>query len=214
MKVLSRLPISPFRIAFDDMKYEKVYKDALRLANKYGVTKFSNYLLYNFEDEPVDLYYRLKINIDLSEEFGKHIYSFPMRYEDINKKDRSFISETWNKHYIRSVKAILNVSKGVFGGDRSFFERAFGKNKDEYLTILSMPKDLLTYRNYYENIGVTQKWKRLFNNLSKDEKEELMYLISNDVFISSNYKINKIISFYKIQFKKENVNEIKQSVII
>jgi len=201
MKIISKLPIRPFRIAFDDMKFANIYVRALRLANKYGVNEFSNYLLYNYEDKPEDLYKRLEINIFLSEEFSKHIYSFPMEYAPINYTNRDYIGKHWNKHYLRSIKAILNVSRGVFGGDRSFFERAFGRNLNEYFQILSMPKDLITYRNYFEGIGVTEVWKQLFNELSELEKKQLLELVSNGIYESSNKKINNILPFYKLSYK-------------
>jgi len=174
----------------------------LRLANKYDVNEFSNYLLYNYKDKPEDLYKRLEININLSEEFNKHIYSFPMQYAPINYTNRNFVGEHWNKYYLRSIRAILNVSHGVFGGDRSFFERAFGKNINEYYEILSMPKDLITYRNYFEKIGVTQDWRRLFRRLTKSERAELMQLVSEGNTNSPNEKINRILPFYKISYKK------------
>jgi len=36
-------------------------------------------MLYNFHDTPADLYARMKLNVDLNEEFGIRIWSFPMR---------------------------------------------------------------------------------------------------------------------------------------
>lgn len=197
MAILSRLPIKPFRIAFDNIKYEEIYLKAIRLASHYGVKEFSNYLLYNFEDQPEELYRRLKINIDLSEEIGSHIYSFPMKYEPIENKSRGHIGTNWNNHYLRSVKAVLNVSKGVFGGDRSFFERAFGADEQEFFEILSMPKDILTYRNYYEDIGITRKWRQDFNQLSEIEKNEVLRLISQDEYCSKNATINYILKYYR-----------------
>ena len=125
-----------------------------------------------------------------------------MEYAPISYTNRDFVGEYWNKYYLRSVKAILNVSHGVFGGDRSFFERAFGKSIDEYYQILSMPKDLITYRNYFEKIGITQEWKKLFNELSEIERKQLMKLVSDGISKSSNKKINKILPFYKISLEK------------
>ncbi|WP_196590510.1 hypothetical protein [Pectinatus frisingensis] len=197
MAILSALPIRPFRIAFDKIKYSEIYQKAIRLAAKYNVCEFSNYLLYNFEDNPFDLYKRLEINVSLAEELGVHIYSFPMKFEPIENKQRGHVDSNWNLHYLRSVKAILNVSKGVFGGDRSFFERAFGKNKEEFFEILSMPKDILTYRKYYEENGVTQQWKTAFHTLTKSEKNKLIFLVSNDKFSYKNKKINYVLQFYR-----------------
>ena len=208
MKILSKLPIRPFRIAFDDIKYESIYTKALRLADKYGAIEFSNYLLYNFSDKPVDLYKRIEINVTLSEEFGKHIYSFPMKYESIEQKNRLHIGKHWNNLYLRNVKAILNVTKGVFGGDRSFFEKAFGKNEKEFLRILSMPKELITYRIRYEQLGITQEWEKLFNNLNDSERNELINLVSNGTYVSNNERINKILAFYKTNFYQKYKKDV------
>lgn len=209
MKILSKLPIRPFRIAYDDILFTDTYSKALRLAHKYSAPEFSNYLLYNYKDKPEDLYKRLEKNIELSEEFNKHIYSFPMKYESINEKSRSYIGVHWNKHYLQSVKAILNVSKGVFGGDRSFFERAFGKNIEEYYQILAMPKDLITYRLYFEKVGITERWRNLYLELTVDEQNELLSSISNAVYNSSNMKIHNIMPYYQIQYKSIIRNSIK-----
>ncbi|MBM7616162.1 hypothetical protein [Alkaliphilus hydrothermalis] len=201
MKILSRLPIRPFRIAYDDISFTDIYTRALTLAHKYDASEFSNYILYNYNDKPEDLYKRLEKNLELSEEFNKHIYSFPMKYEAINQKSRTYVGVYWNKHYLKIIKAILNVSKGVFGGDRSFFEKAFGKNIEEYYEILSMPKDLVTYRMYFEKIGVTAQWKKLYNGLTINEKIELINLVSNGDYDSNNKKLIHIMPYYKIDYK-------------
>lgn len=207
MKVLSTLPIKPFRIAYDKLGFTDIYKKAIRLAAKYGITEFSNYMLYNFNDSPLDLYKRLKVNIDLAEELNVHIYSFPMKFEPIENKQRGHIDENWNKHYVRSIKAILNVSKGVFSGDRSFFNKAFGETEELFFEILSMPKELITYRSYYENSGITNKWRKEFYNLTDVEKNTLLDLLSNDITISNSPTINSILRFYRnnILNKKENI---------
>lgn len=203
MEIISKLPIRPFRIAYDNIEFTDTYVKALRLANKYGAPEFSNYLLYNFTDKPEDLYKRIEINVSLSEEFNKHIYSFPMKYEPIYYKTRSsYIGKYWCEYYLKNIKAILNVSKGVFGGDRSFFKRAFGRNIEEFYEILSMPKELVTYRNYFEEIGVTQDWKRLFNKLDSDEKKELLQAAVEGKTESNNSIINELLPYYKIDYKK------------
>lgn len=210
MKILSNLPIRPFRIAFDKIQYKEIYIQAIKLAIKYNIKEFSNYLLYNFNDHPIDLYKRLKINIELSEKYNVHIYSFPMKYEPIENKKRGYTDSNWNNHFLRSVKAILNVSKGVFSGNKSFFERAFGKNEEEFLEILSMPKTLLIYRLYYEKIGITDNWKKSFRSLSSIEKTELLNLVSNKKYISSSKNINNILRYYnpKILNKEKDINLI------
>lgn len=210
MQILSHIPIRPFRIAFDNISYTDIYSKAIRLAAKYGVKEFSNYLLYNFEDRPQDLYHRLKINVKLAEELGVHIFSFPMKYESIKETKRLYVSNLWSAHYLRSIKAILNVSRGVFGGDVSFFERAFGRDEEEFLRIISMPKELQIYRLYYEEIGITQCWENEFNRLDQLEKEQLMNLVSNCQYESNQSSLKKILTFYRSAYldKERNVNLI------
>ena len=65
MQKLSEINIRPLRIAFDHYAQRDVYIDAVTKAAECGIMELSNYLLYNFEDEPSELYYRMKINVDL-----------------------------------------------------------------------------------------------------------------------------------------------------
>ena len=61
--------------------FDEIYsKKSIRTAVKHGHTNLSNYVLYNFKDKPVELYKRLRLNVDLCEELGVSIYSFPMKY--------------------------------------------------------------------------------------------------------------------------------------
>ncbi|MDE0470693.1 MAG: hypothetical protein OXH57_02035, partial [Ekhidna sp.] len=94
MKLMSEIPINPLRIAFDYWGLRKQYENAVRLAAKYKINRLSNYLLFNFKDKPEDLYRRMKINMELSEELNIHIYSFPMKYIPL------FGEEAKNRHYI------------------------------------------------------------------------------------------------------------------
>ena len=68
MKKLAEVNIQPLRIAFDHWNLRNVYERAVKTAVRNGITKLSNYLLYNFEDTPDELYNRLRMNVDLSEE--------------------------------------------------------------------------------------------------------------------------------------------------
>ena len=58
MEKLAEINIRPLRIAFDHYSMKDTYEKAIRTAVKHGITNLSNYLLYNFEDEPDDLYYQ------------------------------------------------------------------------------------------------------------------------------------------------------------
>ncbi|MBN4069988.1 hypothetical protein JYU11_03670, partial [bacterium AH-315-G05] len=77
------VPIRPFRLAFDNLSIRDEYEKAVRLAVKYGVKHFSNYLLYNYNDHPNELYERLKINVSLANEMEIYIYSFPMLFAPV-----------------------------------------------------------------------------------------------------------------------------------
>lgn len=157
--LLAKICINPVRIAFDNVQIEEKYVSAIDMCVKAGISKFSNYLLYNFNDIPDDLYYRMKINIDLCEQYNIDIYSFPMKYHPLRKTDdmdldyshnRDFIGKHWNRKYIRVIQAVLNSTKGMVGRGRDFFHKAFGKNIDEFHKLLEMPEDLIIYRYFYE----------------------------------------------------------------
>ena len=151
--MLSEIPIRPLRIAFDNIKTEAEYTKALSMSVQCGMKDFSNYLLYNFTDKPIDLYHRLRINVDLCEQLNVNIYSFPMKYHPISGEhshDRDYIGQYWNRKYIRAVQAILNATKGKIGRGVSFFEKAFGKNIEEYHRLLEMPETMIIYRYFFE----------------------------------------------------------------
>lgn len=146
MELLRDLPLRPFRIAFDDVKFESVYSRAVRLSAKNGVRHLSNYILYNFHDAPEDLYYRLKVNIDLNEELGTSIFSFPMKYMPLDAKDRKHVGEHWTRQQLRGIQCILNATHGVVGPKRPFFLQAFGHSVDEFLYIIDQPEDHIFHR--------------------------------------------------------------------
>lgn len=178
--LLAKLPIRPLRIAFDSMEYEEVYTRAVRIAAKHGLKHFSNYLLYNEHDKPVELYRRLKINIELCSELGVNIYSFPMKYHPIVGKDRfnrDYLGGHWNRKYIRAVQTILNATKGKIGVGQSFFEKAFGRTEEEFHHLLIMPELYILLRFFFEGIGLTQEWEKDFEELNKEEKERALQLI-------------------------------------
>ena len=135
MEKLSEINIRPLRIAFDHYEQRDIYIEAVRKAAKYHITDLSNYLLYNFEDKPEELYYRMRINVDLCEELGVTIDSFPMKYHPISDpeyfRNRDYIGKHWNRKFIRSVQAVLNSTKGKIGRGVDFFEEAFGRDVDE-----------------------------------------------------------------------------------
>lgn len=202
---LSGIAIHPLRIAFDDIRTKQKYLNAIEMSIKHGLKDFSNYLLYNFTDKPEDLYERMKINVDLCEQYDVSIYSFPMKYHPIRGEyshDRDYIGEHWNRKYIRAVQAILNATKGKIGRGKSFFEKAFGRNVEEYMELLTMPETFLLYRFFFEHIGYTQAWRDDMNKLSSQEFDELKQFIFQNNFndiesLTANPKYRHILAYYK-----------------
>jgi hypothetical protein len=203
MKRLAEIPLEPMRIAFDHIKYKDTYVKAVRLAHKYGQKDMSNYILYNHNaDTPEDFYERLRINIDLNEEFEKEhsqgkgartiIYSFPMRYIplDAKKRDVETGDANWNKRYLRGLQVILNVIKGPVMPGKDFFEQAFGVDAEEFKAVLLMPDEFIrnrvksNWRKIDDRIKrlmpYTRDWMKAYRDLTEEEKRELQGNISSN----------------------------------
>ncbi|MDE5780171.1 MAG: hypothetical protein K2I03_01630 [Lachnospiraceae bacterium] len=96
----------PIRLSFDRIEYKDIYSKALKIAAKYEVKSFSNYILYNCDDKPEELWERLKINVDLANELDVKIFSFPMKYAPIDRIDRKYVGKFWNRQYLKNIYAI------------------------------------------------------------------------------------------------------------
>ena len=203
MEQLARLAIHPLRIAFDDIHLKDVYRKAVRTAHRHGITEISNYILFNYKDKPEDLYERLRVNIELNEELGIQIFSFPMKYSPISETDRTYIGANWCKKSVRAISAILQVTRGVVAAGSSFFYKAFGNNIDEYFELLAMPRELIMFRSYFEKNGTTAKWQALYRALNNEQKERLMNLVSLNVSELKNTPwpndLKEILSYYLLK---------------
>jgi len=208
MKLMSEIPIYPLRIAFDYWGMKKQYEKAVRLAAKYEINHLSNYLLYNFKDKPEDLYNRIKLNVDISEELDIHIYSFPMKYIPLfgeEAKHRDFIGNKWSRKFLRAIQSISNVTRGIIPPGRSFFEKAYGKSVEEFFELLYMPETYLVYRKLFEvELELTQKWKAAFAALDENETEEAKKIIETNDFDdllskTQNPKISNLLQHYTIK---------------
>jgi len=187
MKLIARLNVKPMRIAFDRVTEEKQYVRAVRLANKYGVHQFSNYMLYNWKDSPRDLYDRLVVNIKLNEEWGgeskaetaAEIYSYPMRFAPINsngvdhpnrRRDLFRNSECsdvdwknsaiWTRRFVRNIEIMKGAAHGAISPTPTLAWRTIGETYDEFLANLYMPEELLRNRNKHEKRVYSHEPKR------------------------------------------------------
>ena len=218
VKRLSEIPIRPLRIAFDHWNLRETYEQAVRLAAKYGITHLSNYLLYNFKDKPIELYYRMKMNVDLCEELGISIYSFPMKYHPIQDPEyfrvRTYLGQYWNRKFVRSIQAILNSTKGKVGRGKSFFERAFGKDELGFEERLYMPEAMLIYRDYFEyETELEPEWWYEFNKLSNNKKDILKKIVGENDFsnihsLTSDEEVLSVLRYYTItrnEYEKQHI---------
>lgn len=147
MRLLSELAIKPLRIAFDLIGLKRLYIEKIHLAHKYGIKHLSNFILFNYNDTPEDFYERLRINIELNEELGLSIFSFPMKFVPLDAKDRKYIDNAhWTKQQLRGIQCILHATHGVVGPKRAFFEKAFGKDVEEFKYIIEQPEEHIFHR--------------------------------------------------------------------
>ena len=202
MRKMAEVAINPLRIAFDHWGMRKTYEDAVRN----GIRDLSNYMLYNFNDYPEELYYRMKLNAELCEELDASIYSFPMKYHPIFDEDyfmnRDYIGKHWNKKFVRAVQAVLNSTKGCIGRGLEFFYEAFGEDEDRFWTIMWMPEAFIIYRmKFKENLA--KKWEESFNALPADKLELVKQIVAENTFkdiVLSEYDqdIQYVLHFYLI----------------
>ena len=163
------------------------------------------------------------MNVDVCEELDISIYSFPMKYHPIDDpkffKNRDYLGQYWNRKFIRAIQSILNSTKGKIGKGKSFFEKAFGKDTDEFFKILYMPETFIIYRSFCDNTGITQSWWEKFNSLNEEQLKIAKYLIEKNNFLNiesltKDKEILQVLTYYtltkdeiEIQMKKKN-NEL------
>ena len=206
MEKLAETNIRPLRFAFDHYSMKNIYEKAIRIAAKHGIKDLSNYLLYNFKDKPDDLYYRMRINVDLCDELGVTIYSFPMKYHPIDDPNyfynREYIGKHWNRKFIRSIQAVLNATKGKVGRGKSFFEEAFGGNIDEFYKILWMPEALIIYRFKYKD-NLTAEWWEKYNSLNDVQLNRLKEIVALNVFnkttVTGDMAVDEVLKYYQVR---------------
>jgi hypothetical protein len=215
MQKISEIAIRPLRIAFDHWSMRDTYEKAIRTAASHGIRDLSNYLLYNFKDNPDELYERMRLNVDLCEELGIAIYSFPMKYHPIDDpeyfRNRDYIGKPhWNRKFIRAIQAVLNSTHGKIGRGKTFFEAAFGKDIDEFHKILWMPEALIIQRykydsekrkeyygdrpNPYDSVdeetgNITNSWWKAFNALSPRQREIVEQIVSEHKFSDADINV-------------------------
>lgn len=206
MRKLAEVCIRPLRIAFDHWELRDTYVAAIRMAADAGISELSNYLLYNYNDKPEELYYRLKLNAELCEELNVSIYSFPMKYHPIDNEDffsnRDYIGKNWNRKFIRAVQAVLNSTKGCIGRGLDFFYEAFGIDEKRFWTIMWMPESFIIYRMKFKD-NLAKKWEKAFWNLSEEKLVIVKKIVAENRFSHFDLtpfddEIRTVLEFYLI----------------
>lgn len=208
LREMSTICIKPLRIAFDHIGVRKPYEASIRYAHEFGLNELSNYMLYNFHDSPEDLYERMNLNIALNEELGIRIFSFPMRYQPTDMKDRSFVGEHWNRYFLRSMQIILQATHGIVSGAPEFFRRAFGANLSEFGSLLLRPEKYLFNRVFFEELQGRAEFGQFlaeFNKLSSSDRAELASLLSSSSpsqfktlgSQTTNLRVRSILTWYR-----------------
>lgn len=215
-EVLSKIALKPCRIAFDDINSREEYFRAIELAASNGILHFSNYLLYNYQDSPVDLWQRLYLNVDYCDQHPeiKSLFSFPMKYASIEHTDRNYVGRLWNKKYLKSLNVILNVTSGVVAKEKDFFLHAYGESSEDFLAILAMPDDFIRYRDYFEKNGMISAWRNNYDELEQELKDELICILSSADFEVQVFEqkhsqaLDPILLFYTVRKRAMEKNAI------
>lgn len=207
LQEMSTICIKPLRIAFDHIGVRKPYETAIRFAYEVRLHELSNYMLYNFHDTPSDLYQRMRLNIDLNEELGIRIFSFPMRYQPTDLRDRSHVGPHWTRYFLRSMQIILQATHGIVSGAPDYFKRAFGESPEAFETLLLRPERMVFNRFWYEDFDGRPEFDEfmsVYSRLSADDRAELAALLSSSTpskfaalrGTATSTAVNQILPFY------------------
>jgi len=178
-KALASICLSPVRLAFDFAKpaMEKSYRRAISLLAEQGFSQYTNYMLFNYNDTPKDLYHRLFVNDELNTDLGIRITGFPMRFIPMDSVRRDYVSRKWNWRYLRGIQCILLATRGLVSPNPDFIRAAFGDTYERFLEIIAMPDRYIIYREKYKNNGA-KEWRKKFRRLSPDRKQKFLSLLA------------------------------------
>lgn len=212
LREMSTIALKPLRIAFDHIGVRKPYEQAINFAHEFGLHELSNYMLYNFNDTPADLYQRMRLNIDLNEKLNIRIFSFPMRYQPTDLRDRSHVGQHWKKYYLRSMQIILQATHGIVSGSPGYFMRAFGESEEAFEKLLLLPEMYLFNRAWfteYDGRAEFDSFEKEFAKLKPEERNELGDLLSTVkpaeipglIGRAKSSAVNRILSYYVVPSK-------------
>lgn len=175
-KSLGRIALEPVRLAFDHIGVESHYRLATaRLAGQ-GFSHFTNYVMFNFRDDPKSFYHRLRVGVELSEQHGIGVTGFPMRFVPIDDITRRHVAPGWKWRQLRGIQCVLLATHGMVSPKRRFFEAAFGSSLEEFLRIVAMPDRYIVHRAKHK--ARAADWWSMYSRLSAEEQGEFMELLA------------------------------------
>jgi hypothetical protein len=141
-RLLGNINLDPIRFAFDNVKDEAAILQGIQIAKEFSNKEICTYVLYNFEDTPEELYYRLNL---LNQE---KVLAFPMEYRKTTESTLKFPGRHWNLPLLRAMKLSLMFyyRKGMITESRTSFLSIYGNNPAEFIqklyAIYEYDKDL------------------------------------------------------------------------
>jgi len=110
-KLLSQINIPTLRFAFDGMHEDGYFQKAVKLAQKYKTGKvITSFVLYNFNDTPEDVWYRL------NEILKSKTHAFGMRYVPLDALNRSsYVGKHWTRKTLKNFIRLLSLWTGGSG---------------------------------------------------------------------------------------------------
>lgn len=147
-KSVSDMKVKLCRLAFDGMQSDGYYQRAVEnLAKNAGFKRFASYMLYNFDNDMQNFYYRLKQNVILTHKLNVLCMSIPMRYQPIMSitKRNTHIGKGWSQETLYAFKIISQYTGWMyyiwFHRNKKLtpveqFEFWFGKDEREFQQIL------------------------------------------------------------------------------
>jgi hypothetical protein len=176
-ELLATTAVSPIRLAYDYSGMKKPYVAAIKRLARHGFQEFTNYVMFNFQDNPRDFYERIRLNVELSQELGIRITGFPMKYSPVTEVNRRYIAPGWKWRYLRGIQCVLLATHGLVSPNPVFFDAAFGPDYDRFLEIVSMPDRYIIYREKYKN-AEAQDWHRLYHEIPMTSRGEFLDILA------------------------------------
>jgi len=148
--IMEGMPFELVRFAFDDISSAESVKKAITLCAERGHRVFRSYMLYNFEDKPVDFYRRIVIMRELADKIKKNTglkitnEVFPMRYAPIltENKGRGYIGKYWTDIQKKNIMKIMGCTSPAGMINTTTMQELlydWGDSEEKFLKMLSYP---------------------------------------------------------------------------